>query len=305
MGSLVLSNVARSFGDVVAVRDVSFTVPAGSTFGLLGPNGAGKTTTMRMILGILVPDRGTVTWDGAPIDGRVRRRSFGYLPEERGLYGKLKVRDQIAYFGRLHGVPRPLDARRADAVDRAPGPGRVRRTGPAPSSPRATSRRSRSPAPRSTSRRCWCSTSRSRASTRSTPRCCSRRCAALRAAGTTLILSSHQMWQIEDLCERFCVIAGGVVRAAGTLRRAARGAGRPGWSRSSRPTRRCGRCSPGCPARARCRPSERPALAYEVPADADTAALLRRLVAAGDVTRFERLEPSLRDIYLRATEAAA
>ncbi|HYW53165.1 MAG TPA: ATP-binding cassette domain-containing protein, partial [Dongiaceae bacterium] len=83
MGTLVLSGVARSFGDVVAVRDVSFTVPAGSTFGLLGPNGAGKTTTMRMILGILVPDRGTVRWDGAPVDGRVRAR-FGYLPEERG-----------------------------------------------------------------------------------------------------------------------------------------------------------------------------------------------------------------------------
>ena len=114
MGTLVLSGVARSFGDVVAVRDVSFTVPAGTTFGLLGPNGAGKTTTMRMILGILLPDRGSVTWDGAPVDLKVRRR-FGYLPEERGLYGKLKVREQITYFGRLHGVMPPEDTKRADA----------------------------------------------------------------------------------------------------------------------------------------------------------------------------------------------
>src|ERR1700681_4085772 len=114
VGTLVLSGVARSFGDVVAVRDVSFTVPAGTTFGLLGPNGAGKTTTMRMILGILLPDRGSVTWDGAPVDLAVRRR-FGYLPEERGVYGKLKVREQIAYFGRLHGVMTPNDTKRADA----------------------------------------------------------------------------------------------------------------------------------------------------------------------------------------------
>ncbi|HEX3464284.1 MAG TPA: ATP-binding cassette domain-containing protein, partial [Candidatus Elarobacter sp.] len=114
MGTLVLSGVARSFGSVAAVRDVSFTVPPGATFGLLGPNGAGKTTTMRMILGILVPDRGSVAWDGKPVDLEVRRR-FGYLPEERGLYGKLKVREQIAYFGRLHGVMPPYDLQRADA----------------------------------------------------------------------------------------------------------------------------------------------------------------------------------------------
>jgi ABC-2 type transport system ATP-binding protein len=114
VGTLILSNVARSFGDVVAVRDVSFTVPAGIAYGLLGPNGAGKTTTMRMILGILVPDGGTVTWDGAPVDYDVRRR-FGYLPEERGLYGKLKVREQIAYFGRLHGVAAAEAAKRAAA----------------------------------------------------------------------------------------------------------------------------------------------------------------------------------------------
>jgi len=86
VGTLVLSNVARAFGEVVAVRDVSFTVEPGTTFGLLGPNGAGKTTTMRMILGILLPDRGFVSWDGAPVTLPVRRR-FGYLPEKRGLYG--------------------------------------------------------------------------------------------------------------------------------------------------------------------------------------------------------------------------
>ena len=93
--ALEVDHVRRSFGSVPAVRDVSFSVTSGTTFGLLGPNGAGKTTTMRMILGILVPDGGSVRWNGAPID-RGSRRRFGYLPEERGLYGKLKVRNRLS-----------------------------------------------------------------------------------------------------------------------------------------------------------------------------------------------------------------
>src|SRR5947209_8595173 len=250
VGTLVLSNVARSFGNVTAVRDVSFTVPPGTTFGLLGPNGAGKTTTMRMILGILLPDGGSVTWDGKAVDLSVRRR-FGYLPEERGLYGKLKVREQIAYFGRLLGVDEPfsgLDPVNAETLLEA--------------------------------------------------------LRALKQAGTTLILSSHQMWQIEDLCESFCVIAGGTVRARGTLEEL----------RASWPTRIV-EIEPvddalrgvldALPGARRLPEADRPALAYEIPADADTAALLRRLVGAGNVTRFERVDPSLRDIYLRAIGAAA
>ncbi len=302
MSSLVLSHVARSFGSVAAVRDVSFTVPAGSTFGLLGPNGAGKTTTMRMILGILVPDHGSVRWNGAPVDGRVRR-SFGYLPEERGLYGKLKVRDQIAYFGRLHGVPAPLDTQRADQWIERLGLGEY------------------------AGRPC---AELSKGNQQKVQIACAAlhepavlvldepfsgldpvnaevlldALRALRAAGTALILSSHQMWQIEDLCERFCVIAGGLVQAAGTLPEL-----RAAWPTRVVEVEPAGEALravlAGLPGARALPPSERPALAYEVPADADTAALLRRLVAAGEVTRFERLEPSLRDIYLRATEAAA
>ncbi len=95
---LVVDHVRRSFGPVAAVRDVSFSVAPGTPFALLGPNGAGKTTTMRMLLGIYVPDGGRVTWNGKPVDLRVRRR-FGYLPEERGLYGKMKVHDKSSISG--------------------------------------------------------------------------------------------------------------------------------------------------------------------------------------------------------------
>jgi ABC-type Na+ transport system ATPase subunit NatA len=99
---LELRDLARRYGDVVALDGVSFTVDAGQMFGFVGPNGAGKTTTMRIILGVLAADRGDVLFRGAPVDFETRRR-FGYMPEERGLYPKMRVRDQLVYLARLHG----------------------------------------------------------------------------------------------------------------------------------------------------------------------------------------------------------
>ena len=87
----------------MALDRLTFSVPAGQMFGFLGPNGAGKTTAMRTILGLSVPDAGTVRWKGEPIGDQERRR-IGYLPEERGLYPKMAVGEQVAYFARLHGL---------------------------------------------------------------------------------------------------------------------------------------------------------------------------------------------------------
>ena len=99
---LHVDHLRKEFGSVTAVRDVSFAIPTNSTFGLIGPNGAGKTTTMRMVLGILTPDSGSLTWKGMPVDGAMRRR-FGYLPEERGLYKQMKVRDILRFYAELKG----------------------------------------------------------------------------------------------------------------------------------------------------------------------------------------------------------
>ncbi len=107
---LELTGLRRTFGGIVALDDVSFTVPEGSIVGFVGPNGAGKTTAMRIALGVLTPDAGEVRWRSEPVDARVRRR-FGYMPEERGLYPKMRVLDQLVYLARLHGVGR-TDARR-------------------------------------------------------------------------------------------------------------------------------------------------------------------------------------------------
>ncbi|HSK36775.1 MAG TPA: ATP-binding cassette domain-containing protein, partial [Actinomycetota bacterium] len=100
---LELQGLSRRYGDLVALDDLSFTVREGQMFGFVGPNGAGKTTTMRIVLGVLEPDRGEVRWQGRPVDAETRRR-FGYMPEERGLYPKMRVRDQLEYFARLHGL---------------------------------------------------------------------------------------------------------------------------------------------------------------------------------------------------------
>lgn len=102
-GFLEFDGVTRRYGDVVALDGLTFSVPAGEMFGFLGPNGAGKTTAMRTILGLSVPDSGTVRWRGGTIGARERLR-VGYLPEERGLYPKMGVGEQVTYFARLHGL---------------------------------------------------------------------------------------------------------------------------------------------------------------------------------------------------------
>ena len=102
-GLLELDNLSRRFGNVTALDNLSFSVPAGQVVGFLGPNGAGKTTTMRAIFGLTDLDAGSVRWDGAPV-GAAERRRFGYMPEERGLYPNMHVGEQVEYFGRLHGM---------------------------------------------------------------------------------------------------------------------------------------------------------------------------------------------------------
>jgi ABC-2 type transport system ATP-binding protein len=106
---LELHSINRSFGERRVLRDVSFTVAGGRMTGFVGGNGAGKTTTMRVILGVLAADSGNVTLDGAPLTAEQRTR-FGYMPEERGLYPKMKIAEQIIYLGRLHGMS-PAQAR--------------------------------------------------------------------------------------------------------------------------------------------------------------------------------------------------
>jgi len=295
---LSVTNVWRSFGSVQALRDVSFDLPRGQTLGLLGPNGAGKTTTMRIVLGIYVPDRGSVRWNARPIDEAARKR-LGYLPEERGLYGRLRVREQLVYFARLHGV---------SAADAPP---RARRwmtmLGIEEFADRPCSELSKGNQQKV---QLACSAVHDpellildepfSGLDPVNARMVLAAIDGLRAAGTTLVLSSHQMWQIEDTCDRFCIVAGGAVRTSGTLAEL----------RAAVPDRML-RVVPDMPGsralldrlgrRAAAAPGE---LMYCVPANSDFGAILRDLVARSLVTLFEPIPPSLSSMYLRAIGSA-
>ena len=102
--TLRVANVTKRFGDFTAVEDLSFNVRLGRVFGFLGPNGAGKTTTIRMIVGITAPDEGTIELFGQRMSSGLQNH-IGYLPEERGLYKKMKIVDQLRYFAALKEVP--------------------------------------------------------------------------------------------------------------------------------------------------------------------------------------------------------
>jgi len=98
-----LNSISKSYGAKVAVDKLSLTIPAGGMYGLLGPNGAGKTSSIRMMIGMTMPDSGTVELFGKPFERKALER-VGYLPEERGLYKKMNVQAQLVFFGQLHGL---------------------------------------------------------------------------------------------------------------------------------------------------------------------------------------------------------
>jgi ABC-2 type transport system ATP-binding protein len=113
MSMLELVGLRKRFGDVAALDGCSFQVRPGRVLGFLGRNGAGKTTAMRSIFGLVRLDGGQVQWDGRPV-AQADRLAFGYMPEERGLYPRMRIRDQLVYFGRLRGMDASAAHREAD-----------------------------------------------------------------------------------------------------------------------------------------------------------------------------------------------
>jgi len=112
--AIVIAAVTKGYASHIAVNKLSLTVPRGSIFGLLGPNGAGKTTTLRMVMNVLGPDSGTIEILGRPADGAARDR-IGYMPEERGLYPRMVLEDQLVFFAEMKGTPRAEARRRIPA----------------------------------------------------------------------------------------------------------------------------------------------------------------------------------------------
>lgn len=111
--SLLVQDISKAFSNVQAVRNLTMEIKEGEIFGFLGPNGAGKTTTIRMILDILRPDSGNITWKNQSVQD-ISRQFWGYLPEERGLYPKMTVEDQLIFLARLYGMPKATAKRGLD-----------------------------------------------------------------------------------------------------------------------------------------------------------------------------------------------
>jgi ABC-2 type transport system ATP-binding protein len=112
---LEFDGLTKRYGEKVALQDLTFAVRPGELYGFVGANGAGKTTAMRIALGVLAADAGEVRWQGRPVSFETRRR-FGYMPEERGLYPKMRVAEQLVYFARLHGLDAAAAAAAADRL---------------------------------------------------------------------------------------------------------------------------------------------------------------------------------------------
>ena len=212
---LEIDGISKRYGQTVAVQDLTFQVHAGELFGFVGRNGAGKTTTMRIVLGVLAADAGVVRWDGRPLDFATRRR-IGYMPEERGLYPKMRVAEQLAYLGELHGMTgsgSPGGRARLAGPVRPGRPARRGPPGPQPGQPAA------GPAGRGTRLRAGSARPR-RAVRRARPgrrRRDGGRASRAAEAGVPVIFSSHELELVERICDRVGIIDHGRMLACGTV----------------------------------------------------------------------------------------
>jgi ABC-2 type transport system ATP-binding protein len=296
---LEIDLISKRYGQTVAVQDLSFEVRAGELFGFVGRNGAGKTTTMRIVLGVLAADAGMVRWLGVPLTFEARRR-IGYMPEERGLYPKMRVAEQLAYLGELHGMTgadardaarRWLDrfglADRRDAELQALSLGNQQRVqlaaalvfGPdvlvldepfAGLDPVAVD--------------VTADGLRERAD-----------------AGVPVIFSSHELELVERLCDRVGIIDHGRMVACGTVDELRAGGQERRWIDV-----------PGAPddweagvPGARLVQADGTRRLFELDPGVDDQALLQAGLATGAVREFERVEPSLGEIFRTVIEEAA
>jgi ABC-2 type transport system ATP-binding protein len=299
--ALLVDGLVKRFGPVVALDGMAFRVESGQIFGFLGANGSGKTTTIRIVLDLLRPDAGSTSWRGVPT-ADLPRRTWGYLPEERGLYGRMAVLDQLVFFAGLYGMER-ADARRIaqEWLERLRIPDVA---------PRRTDELSKGnqqkvqfiaaivhdpdvlimdepfigldPVNTSILRAAFLE---------------------LRERGKTLIFSTHQMETVEALCESIVIVDCGRVVTGGPVREVRRSSGRQvvrialdGEGRADGPDRLGWLGSfPGVRV-------SRPGADYAeltVPRDLDPEAILRAALERGErVTRFEIADPSLEEIFI-------
>ena len=294
--SLVVDSITKRFGEVVALSDASFTVEPGRIFGLLGANGAGKTTSMRIVLDILRPDSGSVTWQGTG-NTALPRRTWGYLPEERGLYPRMKVGEQLRFFAALYGVS---DERARAEIGEWLGRFRI---------PDYLDRKVEELSKGNQQKIQFIAAIlhdpdvliMDEPFTGLDPvnvRLLKEAFLEMRDRGKTLIFSTHQMEQVEELCESIAIMDRGRVVVSGAVRDVKRAMGRQVVRLA---TNGDGRGLewlaevPGVTLTA----EREDYVELQVPADRDPETILHAALDRGDrVTRFEIADPTLEEIFV-------
>ncbi|MBQ0994062.1 ATP-binding cassette domain-containing protein [Micromonospora sp. H61] len=294
--TLRLDGVDRSFGDRQVLRNVSFEVSAGRMTGFVGANGAGKTTTMRIILGVLAPDAGEVSWGGATLTRQDRRR-FGYMPEERGLYPKMTTREQVTYLGRLHGLDAAAARRSTDALLDRVGLGEraddLLETLSLGNQQRAQIAAALVHDPEVLVL--------DEPFSGLDPLAVETVVAVLReraSAGAPVLFSSHQLDVVERLCDDLVIIGDGVIRAAGSRQQLRDSYTVPrfelvvehdaGWVRDH----------PGVTLVE----LDGARVVFDLPAGTDEQPVLRAALARGPVRAFRPVSPSLTEIFREVTQ---
>jgi ABC-2 type transport system ATP-binding protein len=294
---LEIGGLSKRFGTVQALDDVSFAVRPGELFGFVGSNGAGKTTTMRIVLGVLSADAGEVRWKGRAIDPDMRRR-IGYMPEERGLYPKMKVGDQLVYLARLHGMTDAdaraaverwterlgIAGRRGDEVQKLSlgNQQRVQLSAALVHDPEVLVLDEPFSGLDPTAVEVMSSVLRGKADT-----------------GVPVIFSSHQLELVERLCDRIGIIAGGRMVAVGSVEELRARDSRvvlhvegppPGWADQLAGVQVLDHPGPGT--------------RLQLGPGTDDQQVLAAAVAAGPVHDFRRWRPPLTDLYRDVVESA-
>ncbi|MEV4825022.1 ATP-binding cassette domain-containing protein [Micromonospora sp. NPDC049274] len=294
--TLRLDGIDRSFGDRQVLTNVSFEVAAGRMTGFVGANGAGKTTTMRIILGVLAPDAGEVSWDGATLTRQDRRR-FGYMPEERGLYPKMTTREQVTYLGRLHGLNAPAARRATDALLDRVGLGErgddLLETLSLGNQQRAQIAAALVHDPEVLVL--------DEPFSGLDPLAVDTVVTVLReraAAGAPVLFSSHQLDVVERLCDDLVIIGDGAIRAAGSRQQLRDSYTVPRYELVVATDAGWVRDEPGVTVVE----LDGPRVVFDLPAGADEQPVLRAALARGPVRAFRPVSPSLTEIFREVTQ---
>ncbi len=296
---LEIDGISKRYGQTVAVQDLTFEIHAGELFGFVGRNGAGKTTTMRIALGVLAPDAGVVRWRGVPLTFDARRR-IGYLPEERGLYPRMRVAEQLAYLGELHGMAGAaareaalnwLDrfglADRRDAELQALSLGNQQRVQLAAAlvfAPDVLVLDEPFAGLDPVAVDVMAGVLRERAD-----------------AGVPVIFSSHELELVERLCDRVGIVERGRMVACGTVAELRAGGQERRWIDVPIAADDWEAGVPGV----RLVRTDGARRLFELDPGVDDQALLQAALATGPVREFERVEPTLGEIFRTVIEEAA